>query len=132
MPSQPTNSSSIASLTHPNPERTYLNIIDALHEAGRYPEALNWVQQARTRFKNDIGGALALFAQLRIHMAQQAWANVVRDADELSEVFGSRWNSRPRRHESGRSNFPARLCSRTTRTNRRSNRRLLIDSRWTQ
>ena len=77
----------------PNPERTYLNIIDALHEAGRYPEALNWVQQARTRFRNDIGGALALFAQLRIHMAQQSWANVVRDADELlklSDLGGTR------------------------------------------
>ena len=67
----------------PNPEQKYLNIIDALHEAGRYPEALTWVQQARTKFRNDIGGALALFAQLRIDMAQQAWSNVVRDADEL-------------------------------------------------
>ncbi|HJU91382.1 MAG TPA: transglycosylase SLT domain-containing protein [Pyrinomonadaceae bacterium] len=77
----------------PNPERTYLNIIDALHEAGRYPEALNWVQQARTRFRNDIGGALALFAQLRINMAQQSWSNVVRDADELlklSDLGGTR------------------------------------------
>lgn len=77
----------------PNPEQKYLNIIDALHEAGRYPEALNWVQQARTKFKNDIGGALALFAQLRIDMAQQAWSNVVRDADELlklSDLGGTR------------------------------------------
>ncbi|HEU5458917.1 MAG TPA: tetratricopeptide repeat protein, partial [Pyrinomonadaceae bacterium] len=77
----------------PNPEQKYLNIIDALHEAGRYPEALNWVQQARTRFKNDIGGALALFAQLRINMAQQSWSNVVRDADELlklSDLGGTR------------------------------------------
>jgi len=69
----------------PNPERSYLNIIDALHEAGRYPEALNWVQQTRTRFRNSIGDALALFAQLRINMAQQSWANVVRDAEELSK-----------------------------------------------
>ena len=56
----------------PNPERPYLNIIDALHEAGRYPEALNWVQQTRARFRNDIGGALALFAQLRITWPRQA------------------------------------------------------------
>ena len=67
----------------PSPERPYLNIVDALHEAGRYAEALNWVQQTRARFKNDLGGALALFAQLRIHMAQGSWATVVRDADEL-------------------------------------------------
>jgi len=77
----------------PNPERAYLNIIDALHEAGRYTEALNWVQQTRMRFKNEIGGALALFAQLRIHVAQASWAAVVNDADELlkfSELGGTR------------------------------------------
>ena len=68
---------------NPTPERAYLNLIDALHEAGRYTEALNWVQQARARFRNDLGGALALFAQLRIHMAQGSWSTVVRDADEL-------------------------------------------------
>ena len=70
----------------PSPERPYLNLIDALHEAGRYPEALNWVQQTRARFRNDLGGALALFAQLRIHMAQGSWSTVVRDADELLKL----------------------------------------------
>jgi soluble lytic murein transglycosylase len=77
----------------PSPERPYLNIIDALHEAGRYSEALNWVQQTRSRFKNDIGAAVALFAQLRIHMAQSSWTTVVRDADELlklSDLGGTR------------------------------------------
>ena len=77
----------------PSPERPYLNLIDALHEAERYPEALNWVQQTRARFKNDLGGTLALFAQLRIHMAQGSWATVVRDADELlklSDLGGTR------------------------------------------
>ncbi|HET6976962.1 MAG TPA: transglycosylase SLT domain-containing protein [Pyrinomonadaceae bacterium] len=71
---------------NPTPERAYLNIIDALHEAGRYPEALNWVQQTRARFKIDLPNALALFAQLRIHMAQGSWATVVRDAEELSKL----------------------------------------------
>jgi soluble lytic murein transglycosylase-like protein len=77
----------------PSPERPYLNIIDALHEAGRYTEALNWVQQTRARFKNDLGGALALFAQMRIHLAQGSWSTVVRDADELlklSDLGGTR------------------------------------------
>jgi soluble lytic murein transglycosylase len=69
----------------PNPERAYLNIIDLFHEAGEYAEALSWVQQTRGLFKNNIGDALALFAQLRIHMAQGSWATVVRDADELSK-----------------------------------------------
>ncbi len=71
---------------NPTPERAYLNIIDALHEAGRYPEALNWVQQTRARFKGDVANALALFAQLRIHMAQGSWSTVVRDAEELSKL----------------------------------------------
>ena len=71
---------------NPAPERAYLNIIDALHEAGRYPEALNWVQQARARFKTDLPNALVLFAQLRIHMAQGSWSTVVRDAEELSKL----------------------------------------------
>ncbi|HEY0727260.1 MAG TPA: tetratricopeptide repeat protein, partial [Pyrinomonadaceae bacterium] len=59
---------------NPTPERAYLNIIDALHEAGRHADALNWVQQTRARFKSDLGGTLALFAQLRIHLAQGSWA----------------------------------------------------------
>jgi soluble lytic murein transglycosylase-like protein/TolA-binding protein len=70
----------------PTPERPYLNIIDALHEAGRYPEALNWVQQTRAKFKNDLGGTLALFAQLRIHLAQASWAAAVNDAEELAKA----------------------------------------------
>ena len=69
----------------PNPERPYLNLIDVLHEVGRHNEALDWVQQTRERFKSDIGSVLALFAQLRIHMAQANWPAVVRDADELSK-----------------------------------------------
>jgi peptidoglycan lytic transglycosylase len=69
----------------PNPERPYLNLIDTLHEAGRHNEALDWVQQTRARFKNDIGSTLALFAQLRIHLAQANWPAVVRDAEELSK-----------------------------------------------
>jgi len=77
----------------PNPERAYLNIIDAFHEAGGYSEALGWVQTTRTQFKKNLGEALALFAQLRIHMAQGSWATVVRDADELlkfSDLGGTR------------------------------------------
>jgi soluble lytic murein transglycosylase len=70
----------------PNPERPFLNIIDSLHEAGRYQEALQWVQQTRVRFRTRIGDALALFAQLRIHLAQGAWQAVVADANELSRI----------------------------------------------
>ena len=69
----------------PNPERPYLNLIDVYHEAGRHNEALDWVQQTRARFRNDIGGVLALFAQLRIHLSQANWPAAVRDAEELSK-----------------------------------------------
>lgn len=77
----------------PGPERPYLNMIDVFHEAGRHEEALSWVRQTRERFGNDIGGTLALFAQLRIHLAQANWPAVVRDAEELlksSDLGGTR------------------------------------------
>ncbi|HSE30269.1 MAG TPA: tetratricopeptide repeat protein [Pyrinomonadaceae bacterium] len=77
----------------PNLERPYLNIIDALHEAGRYKEALDWTQQTRTLFKNDIGGNLALFAKLRIDLSQNAWADVFQDITDLqhsSDLGGTR------------------------------------------
>ncbi len=86
----------------PNPERPYLNIIDTLHEAGRHNEALDWVQQTRARFKNEIGGTLAVFAQLRIHLAQANWPAVVRDADELakfSDLGGTRVPGGTNTHE---------------------------------
>ena len=70
----------------PGLERAYLNIIDALHEAARYPEALNWVQQTRNRFKGDIGATLALFSQMRIHFAQNAWQDAIKDADDLLKI----------------------------------------------
>jgi soluble lytic murein transglycosylase-like protein/TolA-binding protein len=78
---------------NPNPERAYLNVIDALHEAGRHGDAVMWVLQTRAKFKNALGDALALFAQLRIHLAQASWAAAVRDAEELakfSDLGGTR------------------------------------------
>jgi soluble lytic murein transglycosylase len=69
----------------PDPERPYLNIIDALHEAGRYKEALDWVLQTRTRFRDLVGAPLALFAQTRIHAAQGLWQAVIADTNELQK-----------------------------------------------
>ncbi len=77
----------------PNPERTYINIVDALHEAGRHKEALDWVQQTRSRFAGQLGATLGLFAQLRIHLAQADWSAVVADAERLkqfSDLGGTR------------------------------------------
>lgn len=70
----------------PGLDRAYLNIVDAFHEAGRHAEALNWVAQTRTRFKADTGSNLALFSQLRIHLAQGALQDVIKDADELLKL----------------------------------------------
>lgn len=67
----------------PNPERSYLNIIDALREAGRDKEAQDWIGQTRARFKNHVGGALALFSQAKIHLAQKAWAEALADFEAL-------------------------------------------------
>jgi len=67
----------------PNPERPYLNIIDALREGGRDNEALEWAQRTRQRFESQTAAALALFSQLRIHLAQAAWPAVLEDADVL-------------------------------------------------
>jgi soluble lytic murein transglycosylase len=67
----------------PNPERSYLNIIDALREAGRDSEAQQWIGQTRARFKNQVGANLALFSQAKIHLAQKAWADALADFDAL-------------------------------------------------
>jgi soluble lytic murein transglycosylase-like protein/tetratricopeptide (TPR) repeat protein len=77
----------------PNPERAYLNIIDALRDGGRDQEALSWAKQTRERFKDQLGGTLALFAQARIHVAQNSWNAAVSDLDELlraSDLGGAR------------------------------------------
>ena len=69
----------------PNPERPYLNIIDALHEAGRHQEALDWVRRTRERFPRQLASAQALFSQARIHMAQASWSEVLADVALLQQ-----------------------------------------------
>jgi soluble lytic murein transglycosylase len=64
-------------------ERAYLNIIDALRDAGRDSEALSWVENARTRFKGQVTATLALFSQARIHLAQNDWNKALADLDAL-------------------------------------------------
>ncbi len=69
-----------------NIERPYLNIIDALRDAGRDAEALTWTRRAQTDLSGKIGATLALFAQTKIHNAQGNWAEVVKDCDELAKL----------------------------------------------
>ena len=70
----------------PNPERPYLNIIDALRDLGHDAEAIDWVRQTRARFKDQIGGTLALFARAKIHIAQGMWTPAIADLEELQTV----------------------------------------------
>ncbi|HKS27999.1 MAG TPA: transglycosylase SLT domain-containing protein [Pyrinomonadaceae bacterium] len=73
-------------------ERAYLNVIDVLRDAGRDREALEWVRDARSRFRGQ-AAALALFSQARIHLTQGAWAEALADFDALlgeSDLGGGR------------------------------------------
>lgn len=69
-----------------NPERSYLNIIDALRDANRDAEALQWTARTRQDLAGEIGAALALFAQAKIHVAQNNWAEVIKDCDALNTL----------------------------------------------
>ncbi|HEY0544697.1 MAG TPA: tetratricopeptide repeat protein [Pyrinomonadaceae bacterium] len=66
-----------------NPERSYLNIIDALRDGGRDDDALNWIEQTRNRFKGQLPGALALFARARIYLARGDWPHALADLEAL-------------------------------------------------
>jgi soluble lytic murein transglycosylase len=70
----------------PNPERPYLNIIDALRDAGRDQEALDWIEQTRNKFKGQLPAALAVFSRARIFLAQGAWARALAELDSLKDA----------------------------------------------
>lgn len=70
----------------PNGERidtAYLNVIDTLREAGRPQEALAWVTRTTSRFPGTAIATNALFARLRLHVAEGNWDEAVATADEL-------------------------------------------------
>lgn len=64
-------------------ESAYLNIIDALREAGRFTEANAWVDKARTRFAGLPVESNALHGRLRMEMFRQNWNDAVKAADDL-------------------------------------------------
>jgi len=71
----------------PNGERidtAHLNVIDTLREANRAAEALAWVDRTRRRFAGTAVETNAIFAALRLHIAEENWTEAVRAADELS------------------------------------------------
>lgn len=76
-----------------NLDRAYLNIIDIKRDTGEETDALKWTQKTREVFKGKLPEAIALFAQARIHIAQNDWTNALADLNELqnfSDLGGTR------------------------------------------
>ncbi len=72
-------------------ESAYLNIIDALREAGKYPEANLWVDKTQTRFSGMPVATNALHARLRMEINRQNWNEAVKTADDL--LFGKNFSN---------------------------------------
>jgi soluble lytic murein transglycosylase len=66
-----------------NPERPFLNIVDALRDAGRDDEALTWIAQTRQKFAGDLPAALALFSEARLYLAQGNWTRALTSLEAL-------------------------------------------------
>jgi soluble lytic murein transglycosylase len=74
-------------------DRAYLNIIDVFRDTGANADALKWTTKTQADFKGKLPEAIALFAQARIHIAQNDWANALTDLNNLrnfSDLGGTR------------------------------------------
>ena len=72
---------------YPDGERidtAHLNAIDTLREAGRLQDASAWIARTRQRFSGTPTDANALFARLRMEIAEGNWKYAMASADELS------------------------------------------------
>ena len=70
----------------PNGERVdtaHLNVIDTLREANKPAEALQWVARTRQRFAGTAVETNAMFAALRLYIAEDQWTEAVNIADQL-------------------------------------------------
>lgn len=70
----------------PNGERidtAHLNVIDTLREADKPAEALQWVTRTRQRFPGTATETNAMFAALRLYVAEGEWSDAVVMADQL-------------------------------------------------
>ena len=68
-------------------DSAYLNMIDALREAGKFDEAIAWVAKTRERFPGMPTEANALHARLRMEINRGHWADAEATADTmLSQV----------------------------------------------
>ena len=64
-------------------EGAYLNIIDALREAGKYDEADTWVNKAAERFNDTPTETNALQGRLRMQLNRGRWVEAVSTADGM-------------------------------------------------
>ena len=69
-------------------ETSYLNIIDALREAGKYAEANQWVEKTRQRFSGKPTEINALHARIRMEIHREKWQDAVAAADALLGLSG--------------------------------------------
>lgn len=70
----------------PNGERidtAHLNVIDTLREADKPAEALTWVTRTKQRFAGTATETNAMFAALRLYIAEGEWSDAVFTADQL-------------------------------------------------
>ena len=65
-------------------ETAHLNAIDTLREAGRLQDASAWIARTKQRFAGTPTDTNALFAQLRMEIAEGNWKRAMAAADELS------------------------------------------------
>ncbi len=59
-------------------------MIDGLREAGRPQDAIQWIDQTRAKFKGTPTETNALFARLRLDIAESDWQHAVGVADEIA------------------------------------------------
>jgi soluble lytic murein transglycosylase len=67
----------------PAPERPYLNLIDALRDAGRDQEALRWADTTQQKFAGKPAAGQALFARARIRFQSGDWNGALADLTTL-------------------------------------------------
>ncbi|HEY4423573.1 MAG TPA: transglycosylase SLT domain-containing protein [Pyrinomonadaceae bacterium] len=64
-------------------DTAHLNVIDTLREANQPAEALQWVTRTRQRFAGTAVETNAMFAALRLYVAEEQWTDAVNMADQL-------------------------------------------------
>lgn len=74
---------------YPNGERVesaFLNVIDALRDAGKENDARNWIQKTRVRFPNSATETNAVFAGLRLEIGRKNWNEALKNVNDLKSL----------------------------------------------